>query len=447
MKFPHQDPIEEQLKQLKQAVNDTVFKDWHVTDAMKTSLLERIQLEQRSRSVYQKRWLPRITAGSIVVCSVLAFLLAKPIHISDTDHARNNELHNQSLSSSLANQTAYASNVKKSQSDLDSADTRDTLPVRHTPTISTEDSVQLYNNGVITIASRHQDKPAMKVLAYTPNTSSQESTSSNAIDQNQTTVTKKTGNDVSAGSSSLIGLVAEDPNPNNTVNNNPSSNIVSGAVAVPNSIASVASTVDPSKIQQLIQLSGGNAIILGQEQNGSFDVYKLPSRVYYYGWNSDKTIGIYVQSSWKLPVTVTTGEVDLIRQSNELHLISNYNAKVTTTIPAHSPFLNMIDPVRVQLLQLAQVHQLYAVQLIDGSVDFFSSKQGDVKDNTSTDLLLGSSFSFIARISDPTLYFYPGISSITWSDLYNQIQWVKEGSLSTSSDVTNVTYYSYPMYP
>jgi hypothetical protein len=459
VKYPHQDPIDDQLEQLKEIMDQTVFHDWHVTEEMKSSLMARIQREtQHSYSTNSKRFLPKLAVGALVICAILAFTGLHPVNTVNTDLSgfvkQNKSSYGSSSASAPSSGLSAADTVKRQDAGTTQAKDQLADPIlpfhqgHSTSTAGepTSDVGSTSSSHPVVIASRVQEQKEQsdeKVLngVLNPkgdNTNSRIQTQNNQNVTDQSSMTKDTLIPSSPPQSTVSGLL-----PLDIPVNLPTAGATNGVMSAPTARVADGATLNPN-IQQLIQLANGNPIIFGKTQNGRMSVYKLPNPTYYYGWVSDGEIGIYVLPSWKLPIQVTQSEFNSVQQISGLSVISSFGIIETNRIPDHVPYFNQADPIRLMLLQLTAEHQLYAYQLNDGSVAFFSPKQKGEHPSTHIDSLPNPAFAFIARISDPALYFYKDVSVIPWMDLKNQIQWLtpKKSIAETSTALSK-----YPFYP
>jgi hypothetical protein len=432
VKFPHQDSIEDRLEHLKEIADEVLFKDWHVTEALKTSVLDRIAHTENFQPTSKWRWLRGIGAGALAVSVLGVSFLISIKHDERTVSSQH----------SGTSQRPGTLTVADARSESASSPTVPGIPKQAEDRQDRQSSVSsIFSDSTV---SRHdivtQGNAAKQLQApknQTPIPANQADGTQNPSTpthnptipgQNNEGVAKSITDDLTTA-----GMVTDSL---------PTTN---GPIMVNHKVAGVNVTVTSDPMQQLLLMSNGNPIVAGFDKNGKVSVYILPrTEKEYYGWLEQGKIGIYVLPSWKLPIQLDTDQWQQIVKAANSGVIRQYQAIETQTIPAHSPYLNSKDQIRELLLQLAVSQRLFAVYGPDGSVAFFSKSTASQLNQVILEWP-NPSLQFVVRILDPALYFYPGVSTLDWDQLQKQVTWLTVDP--RISPTFQTTLMSYPLYP
>jgi hypothetical protein len=442
VKFPHQDSIEDRLEQLKEIADEVLFKDWHVTEALKSSVLDRIAHTENFQPTSKWRWLRGIGAGALAVSvlgvSFLMFIKHDGRTVSSQQPVTS-QPSQQPGSLTVANARSERSPTvpvmpKQVEDHQDRKNVEDNQD-RQSSVSSVSSESNVSRNGTETQGNSSKQLQATKNQTPIPANQADRAQNQSMPTHNQAVSGQ---NNEGVTKSLTDGLATASA----VTENMP---VANGPVMANHIVAGLNATVTSDPVQQLFLMANGNPIVAGFDKNGKVSVYILPaSEKEYYGWLEQGKIGIYVLPSWKLPIQLDPDQWEQIVQSANPDVIRQYQAIETQTIPAHSPYLNPKDPIRELLLQLAARQRLFAVYGPDGSVAFFS----DTTESQPNQVIVqwpNPSLQFVIRILDPTLYFYPGVSTLDWDQLQKHVTWLTVDPRISSTFQT--TLMSYPLYP
>ncbi|UOF92218.1 hypothetical protein LSG31_08655 [Fodinisporobacter ferrooxydans] len=434
MKQKHPDNIDQALAIVKEAANESVFKNWTVTDQMKDSLFQAIELQERNGTVKQNRRMSNIAKVSLLACAGIALLFVTPQFREVVQHLIQ---HSQSSSNSPNATSSRSTDRRKSdtaQSSVSATDSKHMGKEAQNPSTGNSQKLAVADetkpNLNLSIGMSRSRTPSMQQIPEQPLEKQPASSKRTQLQGN----INATGTQVSVPDNAATAKEkpanlqaqskAQKLDSPQSVQPHPSGIRSTGLVADTNSNARP--NANQSILKQIQYLVKQDFLVKVLGQNGMVSLYKLPSaHTIYCTRIASNRIGVYVNDSEKLPMQLTADEWRSLVQSGSIHILP-YEGIVTDTIPQQAVAIVPNDPVRQSIETLGTEHLLYGVQLPNGGVLFLTADSNSSSVVPSVITAWPQSGIHMADyVQYPDLIFQPAFSNIGWGQLQSEVHWVR----------------------